>query len=211
MNDQGKPDPGPIEARPWAERLPAHVATPGPHSRVRGYRPVADLAAHYTFGEYVAITLGAEPPSRAWGKALDAALIALGRCSVADAAVHAGTLSARFKAPPRASLVVGMIGLAEQADADLASPPEEGCTSAELWSAIPEDVRVELGVPPATQFQLALAILRAVGLRSEAQLLATLCLCRLPILAAEIDAVVPGDLTGYPMRLPDFVYEEDGQ
>lgn len=211
MTSSGKSVPGPIEARQWAERLPAHVASPGADSRVRGYRPVADLAAHYSFGEYIAITLGAEAPSPAWGRALDAALIALGQCSVADAAVHAGTLSARFKAPPRASLVVGMIGLAEQADAELGCPPETGSSSAALWGAIPEEVRCELDTPPATQFQLAMTILRAVGLCSEAQLLATLCLCRLPILAAEIDAVVPGDLRGYPMRLPDFVYVEDGE
>ncbi len=104
-----------------------------------------------------------------------------------------------------------MIGLAEQADAELGSPPDTGCSPARLWDTIPREVQRELETPSGTEFQLAMAILRAVGLRSETQLQAVLCLCRLPILAAEIDAVTPGDLKSYPIRLPDFSYERDGE
>jgi hypothetical protein len=201
--------PGPVESRDWAERLPAHVASPGPPHRTRGYATVEDLGANYSFAESVLITLGAPPPSPAWGQAANLALIALGATTVADAPVHAAALTARFGSPARVSLAIGMLGLAEQADAHLRAPATDDEPSASLWMGLPEEVRTALGDPDPGQTALALAVLRAAGLRTDIQLLAAMCMARLPVLAAEADAVTPGDLRDYPLRLPDFAYTAD--
>lgn len=200
---------GPIEAGTWEQRLPAYVASAGPPFRIRGYQPIADLGSNYDFAEYLTIVLGAPPPSKQWGVAINLALVALGTVTVADAPVHAATLSARFHAPARVALTVGVLGLTEQASALLDGTDSDQPSGDELWDALPPEVRREIPSRPTGQLDLALTVLRHAGLRSDAQLLAVLCIARLPVLAAEVDAAPPGDLKGYPMRLPDFEYRED--
>ena len=184
------------------------MAFPGSPHRIRGYATIEDLGAHYDFAESMLITLGAPPPDEAIGAAVNLALVALGAISVADAPVHAASLTARFGSPPRVSLALGMLGLAEQAQATVCGTLRDDTPSNALWQALPETVRSRLPDPPDSQVSLALDVLRLAGLHSDTQLVAALCMARLPVMAAEADAVQAGDLKDYPLRLPDFAYED---
>lgn len=187
--------------------------SPGMPSRCHGYDVVADLARNYDFGEYVVIALTGRPPQAHWGDAVNRAMIVLGRVSVADASVHAATLSARCAAPARTVLTIGALGLIEQAHAELDMPCEDTNESSEeaqtLWNSLAAPVRDALGACPSSAHSLALDVLRAVGIEGDTQLTTVLCLARLPALAAEAQAVTAGDLRGYPMQLPDFDYTEE--
>lgn len=211
MTEPKQEDPrGPVESGPWPHRLPGHVATPTSPRRVHGYELVADLSQHYNFGEVVATLLAGTPPTRPWGTAINLALTILSETSVAEAPVHSATLARRCTAPPRVALAIGVLGLLEQADAllgDETAVPEVDATVSQVWSQLPDEVRNELDECPPKLSTLALEILKAAGISNDTQLLAALVLARLPLLAAEVDAVQPGDVRGYPMRLPDYEYE----
>ncbi len=201
--------PGPVEAGSWPTKLPAHVMTATGPRRAHGFAVVGDLAKHYDFAEVAFTVLAGAPPDRAWGRALNLALVALSGTSVAEAPVHAATLSRRATAPPRTALAIGVLGLVEQADhaldqAAASGPPD--ADARQLWDLLPQPVRDSMDPPTSTAEALAIEILRAAGLTSRTQLIAALTLARLPALAAEVDAVAPGDVRGYPMRLPDFHY-----
>ena len=201
---------GPVESGDWPERLPAHVVSPTVPCRVHGYALLDDLGRHYNFGETVFALLTGAPPEAPWGRAVNLAFTALLATTVADAPVHAATLSRRATAPSRAVLAIGMLGLAEQVDALIAQPNAEGDPDADaltLWSLLPSSVRTALGTPPRTAESLALTVLREAGLKCPLRLAAAVCMTRVPALAAEVAAVQPTDLRGYPMRLPDFQYE----
>ncbi len=202
---------GPIESGDWPERLPAHVVSPTEPRRVHGYLLLDDLGRHYDFGETVFAVLTGTIPDAPWGRAVNLAFTALMATTVADAPVHAATLSHRSTAPPRAVLAIGMLGLAEQVDALVAQPKAEGDPDADavsLWSLLPAAVRAAIGAPPRTAESLALSVLREAGLESPLLLAAAVSMTRLPTLAAEVAAATPGDLRDYPMRLPDFRYED---
>ena len=202
---------GPVEDGDWPESLPSHVATANEPRHVHGFALLTDLGRHYDFGETAFTILSGTPPSSEWGRAINLAFTALAGTSVAEAPVHAATLSRRCTAPPRTALAIGMLGLTEQADAAINcnGPEEEPDADARaLWGELPATVRKTLGEPRGSATTLALTILRAAGLTSDVQLIAAISIARLPLLAAEVEAVPPGDLRGYPMRLPDFEYAE---
>lgn len=201
---------GPVESGDWPERLPAHVVSPTVPCRVHGYALLDDLGRHYDFGETVFALLTGAPPEAPWGRAVNLAFTALLATTVADAPVHAATLSRRATAPSRAVLAIGMLGLAEQVDVLVAQPNAEGEPDADaltLWSLLPSEVCAALGAPSQTAERLALTVLRKAGLKSPLLLAAAVSMTRLPALAAEVAAVHPADLRGYPMRLPDFEYD----
>lgn len=203
---------GPVESGDWPKKLPAHVVSPTVPRRVHGYALLDDLGRHYDFGETVFAMLTGAPPEGEWGRAVNLAFTALMATTVADAPVHAATVSHRATAPSRAVLAIGMLGLAEQVDALVAQPTAQGPSDADaltLWELLPPSVRSVLGAPSPTAESLALSVLREAGLESALLLTAAVSMTRLPALAAEVAAVQPGDLRGYPMRLPDFHYEED--
>lgn len=211
MKEPNHNDPlGPVESGNWPDKLPAHVMSPDLPRRSHGYTLLEDLARHYDFAEVAFTILAGTPPTGEWGTAVNLAFIALSGISIADAPVHAATLSRRSTAPARVAMAIGMLGLAEQADHllstadDTATPDEDART---LWADLPPTVRATLDRSPPTAEALAVAVLRSAGLKTETQLIAAISLARLPALAAEVDAVEPGDVRSYPMRLPDFRYE----
>lgn len=205
-----QPPIGPVEAGNWPSTLAAHAATEAGHVRVHGYSLLEDLARHYDFAETALILLGAPPPPPELGRAVNLALIVLSATSVQDAPIHAATLSRRCGAAPRAALAVGLLGLTEQASEqlDVKGTPSAETNASELWALLPRAVQEALGSPSSDEQQTALAVLRHAGLKSRTQLLAAVCMVRLPIMAAEINAIRPGGLRDYPMQVPDYVYEE---
>ena len=204
---------GPVESGSWPETLPANVIKDGSSPRARGYDMIEDIARHYDFAESVLVMLGAPPPTPDWGRAVNIALVVLGITSVAEAPVHAATVARRCGSPARVTLGIGMLGLAEQAQDWITRTKRiedsESKQSAEpTWSLLPASVRAVLKDCPRSRQVLAFEILSAAGLRTETQLVAVFCLSRISSLASEVDAVRRGDLRDYPMRLPDFAYED---
>lgn len=212
MTARQKDPLGPVESGDWPNQLPAHVVSPTVPHRVHGYALLDDLARNYDFGETVFALLSGAPPEREWGRAVNLAFTALLATTVADAPVHAATLSRRSTAPSRAVLAIGMLGLAEQVDILVEAPDADGAPDADaetLWALLPPAVRSALGMPSRSAEALALKVLRKAGLESPLLLSAAVSMARLPALAAEVAAVEPGDVRGYPMRVPDFRYEDD--
>ncbi len=215
MSAQDEDPRGPVESGPWPERLPAQVVSPQPPHRVHGFDLCEDLGPNYDFGEYVLTALTGAPPERAWGRAVNLSLTALGAITVADAPVHAATISRRCGAHARTALATGLIGLCEHAAHLLDTPPEEtrdpasARRAAALRARMPPQVRTQLDDTASTVESVALEVLRRAGLRTPSQLTAALCLAKLPALAAELEATEPGDLRGYPMGTPPFEYVED--
>lgn len=205
MTDRDAPE-GTVAANRWPSTLPAHVASPGDTPRVQGFALVDDLAAHYDFAEFLITALTGTPPSKAWGRAANVALVVLAGTSVADAAVHVATLARRCGADDSAALSAGLLTLAQQASQ--APPPTPPDDSAEaLFRTLPQEVRDALGHPGTDARALARRILSGAGLTSPMHLATALCIAQLPVLAAEVDAVGRGDVQGYPMQLPRYRYE----
>ena len=224
MSDEATPARGPVEAGHWPAQLKARVVSPGDAPRVQGFDVLGDLAAQYNFGEFVVIALTGHPPDRAVGAAVNTALVALGAVSIAEAPVHAASLSRLGGAPASVVLSTGMLGLAEQAEHQLAerqtaehqtTEAAQALTSspntdtATFLAALPRSVRAALQGKLSSVQDAALAVLVHAGLTTQMQQTAALCLARLPALAAEAAATPAGDLRSYPMRLPDFEYTEE--
>jgi len=200
--------PSPVEDHAWPSQLPAHVTTDGERPRVQGFDLVGDLARHYDFGEFLVTALTGIPPNASWGRAVNMALVVLAGASVRQASVHAATIARRCGADDASVLATGLLGLVEEASWQLAQPQAAGThDSAGFWEMLPEEVRSS--VPrERTVEATALAVLTRSGLDAGIQSMMALCLARLPALVAEVCSVRSGDICGYPMRLPNFEYEQ---
>lgn len=208
---------GTVAANTWPDTLPAHVVSVEGPPHVHGYDLYGDLATHYDFGEYVITALTGSPPTAELGRAVNMALIALGATTVADASVHAATLARRCGANPKSTLATGLLTLAEEAEGFLepgASPPLQDSNAAEaglsFFRDLPRAIRDELGTAGPTVQSTAQAVLRLAGLDTPLQQLTAIVLARLPALAAETQAVMRGSVRDYPMQLPRFEYEPEG-
>ena len=224
---------GPIDEQPWPEKLPVHVVEPGPRPRVHGYDVQGDLARHYGLADLLFLSLTGELPPEDARRALDVCLLYLAPVGGHEAPVHAAALARRCEVPLGASLGLGAVVLAEQARSELEIHGEllrmlagEGGPLPERSRSVSEEDRaavgrlrealqgVPLSVPALEQdpglLAAILCVLSACGLRSRDQLHATMLAARLPCLAGELLATVPGTMGEYPIDLPHFEYSDDG-
>ncbi len=206
MSDMNKRNTSSVESNPWPEKLPAHVASEG---TLHGYDVYGDLAVNYDFGEFVVIAITGRPPSRAWGRAANIALVILAHSTIADASVHAASVARRCGADAKSTLATGLIVLTEEAAALVndESPPEDREAVLRTLAELPEDVQTQVGQHHTSVRTLALSILTALGIEDPMQQMSAICMARLPVLAAESHAARPKDLRSYPMQLPRFEYE----
>ncbi len=225
---------GPIEQGDWPEVLTARVVAPGDEPRIHGYDVQADLARHYGWLEVALLALTGELVDASCVQAAEVALGFLAPASVGQAPVHAGMVARLAGAADSSITAAAALTLAEQAGAmverharllawleDRAGEPPadslagsapdrraarrlDGALRARgvRLPALEADLGLEAGI---------LAALHHAGLRSPAAIGLAVTLAGLPCAVAEAQAVRPGDFAGYPMRLPDFVYEEDAE
>lgn len=206
MSDTSKRNISSVESNEWPEKLPAHVVSEG---TLHGYDLYGDLALNYDFGEFVVVALTGTPPSRAWGRAANVALVILAHTTIAEASVHAATVARRCGADEKSTLATGLIVLTEEAAALVNDENRADDREAvqRTLAELPEEVRTHVGQHYTSVRTLALSILSAVGIKDPLQQMSAVCMARLPALAAETYAARPKDLRSYPMQLPRFEYE----
>lgn len=221
---------GPFEELTWPTQLLARVVTPEGPPHLHGYAVDDDLARNYRFGEVLLLALTGQPPSPEVGAFFEGVLVILSPVCVAEAPVHAALLSRSAGARPVGTLLVGLVGLAEQARHLVET--HQGLLEAAARGTIdswPEgfEARTERDVlvgreleerwpwPPAptlgniTAEGALLVALFACGLTAPWQMEAALVTSRLGTLSAEAHAAPLGRLMDYPMNLPPFEYLED--
>lgn len=203
----GEDSTSPVEDQPWPAKLPAFVTTDGERPRVRGFDLVDDLARHYDFAEFLVTALTGVPPTASWGTAVNMALVALSGASVRRASVHAATVARRCGADDSSVLATGLLGLIEEAASEVACASVGSRDACSFRDALPQEVRASVPEGPTVE-SVAFAVLEAAGLKTPLHRMAALCVARLPSLVAEASSVRAGDLQGYPMRLPNFEYQE---
>lgn len=222
---------GPIEDKALPSRLNAHVVTTGPSPHVHGYDVHGDLARHYRLGDMLYLSLTGDLPDDATSRAFDVALAFAAPVTAAHASTHAAIV-ARVCGPRMASVVaVAAIALAEQVRTMLDEHERIlprlmiGSLNGSAAAFAPRDaderaavecLRVALGRfcerVPAIGYDIRLdtaiiATLLGCGLRTREQIEVAISTARLPLACAEALEWKPGDLRGYPMDLPRFVYE----
>lgn len=222
--------PGPFEEAPWPTQLQARVVTAEGAARIHGYSVEEDLARHYRLGEVMLLALTGRIPSAEEGAFFEEVLVRLCPVTVAEAPVHAALISRCAGARSPGTLMVGLVGLVEQArhlvesSAPLlealarpgAGPPPgfEARNDADREAGRALEARWPPGwssAPPLGELSAEAALLvclAACGLTAPWQMEAALVAVRLPVLAAEAHAAPLGRLTDYPMNLPPFDYVE---
>lgn len=224
-------EPGPIEAGNWPDKLKAHVVTPGHQPRIHGYDVEQDLSRHYSFLEISYLALTGNLGTREQIRILEIALCYLAPVPVAEAPAHVAALTRLSGNSATSALAVGALTLAEQARDQIESqreilawlddphgPPPSGFeprqdeerSAVERLREIIRRSEIQLPVLDHDLGRSAAltAMLFHAGLQQPEQLETFLVLSRLPCVTAEALAVKPGSFNAYPMRLPDFVYEE---
>lgn len=222
---------GPLEAARFPDQLMARVITPGAEPRVHGYDVESDLARHYGAADLVLLSLTGELPSAAARAAFEVVWLFLAPVSVAHAGSHATVLARLCGATTSATIGVAAIGLAEQARALLTEHEEllqsleskaeelplrykseqleERAAVARLAQALARSgLFVAFLLQSPTREAALLSVLFTCGLRSLEQLQAVVVLARLPSALAEGFAERATNFGGYPINLPEFVYQE---
>jgi hypothetical protein len=220
---------GPIESRPWPEKLEAFAVESETPARLFGYDVEDDLARHYRFSDVVYLALTGELPDDARGRAFEIVLVFLVPAFVGRGAMHAAVLTAHCGAPPSGQLGTAATGLAGDAlvasaiEASLpsagdlpmehrAGTAEEAASVARLAAALKGLVDVPLlsRSPHSPRRDLALvAALRACGIDTPARIAAAFALARLPSAHAEAERRSDRDFADkYPMNTPPFTYVE---
>lgn len=222
---------GPLETETFPERLTARVVAPGPAPRVYGYDVEADLARYYRASDLSLLSLTGELPSPEASAAFEVACMFLAPISVAEAPVHAAVLARLCAAPSSSVLAVAAIALSEQARSLLVEhepllawlhsgqgdlPTRFRTNDKEELESVARFERAlhvrEFAHPVLSQrptrFAALIAVLFACGLQRPAQLEAVILLARLPSTLAEGLAEQPTNFSGYPINLPEYVYEE---
>ncbi len=223
---------GPIEDHTFPPHIEARVMTPGADPRLHGFSVEGDLAVHYRFSELVQVALTGALPDEARGRAFDIALQFLAPLAVSEAPTHAAVLARLCGARNSSILAVACIALAERARALVAEhrellewldhptgelparfharEPEERASVQRLLAAL---TAAEIAVPalagdPDRQSAIFMT-LHFAGLTRAEHLETALVLASLAPTLAEAEAHRAGAFEEYPMRLPDFMYEEE--
>jgi hypothetical protein len=222
---------GPLESADFPNTLSARVVTPGDSPRLHGYDVETDLARHYDSTDLLCLSLTGDLPAPEASAALRVALAFFAPVSIAHASVHAATLARLCGGTMSATIGVAAIGLAEQArrlldehvellewlDAPAGEPPAafRATTGADrasgnrLTSAIAE---TGLAVPELqatlTRNAALLCVLYRAGLKQRKQMEAAIVHARLPVAFAEAATKKAADFTHYPMKLPNYRYQE---
>lgn len=223
---------GPIDDRTWPDKLTAHVVKPGNQPLIHGYDVQSDLIQHYNFSELILLALTGEPPSREIGRAFEIALIFAAPISIAEAPVHAASLSQLVNSRGHGTLGLIGIGLAEQTHylvesyGDLiewfGNPehpfPEAFCAKDHGEQEAVQRLKEALsdtGIQPkglqhnVSLFGGLLNVFYSCGLQSKSQIETAFMLARFACAAAEAFAVKPLDFKSYPIDLPPFRYIGD--
>ncbi|MHB8877594.1 MAG: citrate synthase family protein [Myxococcaceae bacterium] len=197
---------------------------------MHGYDVQTDLARHYSLTECTFLALTGELPREGTGRMLEVIATFVGPKCVTEAPVHAASLVQLCGAPPRAVVAASAVGLAEQMaalveahvpllawlEAATGDPPASALGSDADRGPV-ERLRVALREAPtalpALDHDLSLSaatlvVLFACGLTTRPVLVAFLTWASLPFVAAEALAVRAGHFRDYPVRLPEFDYEE---
>ncbi|NEP23126.1 hypothetical protein [Moorena sp. SIO3I6] len=212
------------------EKLLAHVVTPQLPWRIHGYDVEHDLARHYSLLETFLLAFTGEIAPENYGRALEIALIFLSPKSVAHDSTHAGILTQVIGASPSPILSTTLMILTEEAQ-DLIKRHELllNLLNQEELNYLPEEFQTEDAQERASVERLALALeetgitlpfkefsrdaallytLHRVGLKTPLQLCSVIVLSRLPAIVAEVGYWQKGKLENYPMKLPNFRYED---
>jgi hypothetical protein len=216
---------GPAYLLPCPDRLKARVVRPGPEPLLHGYDVERDLARSFGFGEVILLALTGREPERERGRAFEAAMTFLSAISVAEAPAHAAVL-ARVCASPAAPLFGSTaIAAGERARAIVSAHAwvlewmrggelrahalgEEDARAREALIAAIGPGAPELLRQPLSRTAALIALLVWCGLDSEERLISALALAALPASLAEGLAARPLSFDDYPIRLPEFDYED---
>lgn len=220
---------GPVRERPWPEKLPAYVVSPGDDPRIFGYSALGDLAQAHSFSDGLFLSLTGELPSPAASRAFAITLWAASALTVADAPAHAGVLGRLSGATPAANVALVATAAAERAQylcerhagwlAGIRNGERTPCTQTAID---PSDAvfarRIArtlgsaglalewLGEGP-TADTVILAALTLLGLGTDESLVTVLTAACLTTSLAEAWAWKPGQFQDYPMDLPPFRYQ----
>ncbi|MDY0002709.1 MAG: hypothetical protein RBU30_15540 [Polyangia bacterium] len=224
--------PGPFDELSWPSKLTARVVSQEDPCRIHGYAVEEDLARHYSLGEVMLLALTGRIPSEEEGAFFEAVLLRLGPVTVAEAPVHAAMIARSAGSKPQGTLMVGLVGLVEQArhlvishsalleafDATSHGEPwppgfEARCESDRAVGIALEACwpRAWPPAPPLRDLRREAALLfclAACGLTKDWQLETALVAVRLPILAAEVHSAPLCRVTELPLNLPPFEYED---
>lgn len=223
---------GPIEDHAFPPHVEARVVTPGADPRLHGFSVESDLAVHYRFPELVQVALTGAVPDEARGRAFDIALQFSAPLAVSEAPTHAAVLARLCGARTSSILAVTCIALAERARTLVAEhhdlvawlddpagelPVRFRARGAEDRASV-ERLRgalaaAAIAVPalehdPDRQSALFMT-LHFAGLTRAEHLETALVLASLAPSLAEAEAHRAGAFEQYPMRLPDFAYEDE--
>ncbi|MET0594231.1 MAG: hypothetical protein ABW133_16130 [Polyangiaceae bacterium] len=223
--------PGPIEDHEFPDAIEARVMTPGAEPRLHGFNVEGDLAIHYRISELVQVALTGAAPDEARGRAFDIALQFLAPLAISEAPTHAAVLARLCGARTSSILAVTCIALAERArqlvadhrelfewlaraEGDL--PPRFRATCSDdlasvqrLEKALAAAGIIVPGLTHASRQSALFMTLHFAGLTRDQHFETVLVLASVAPTLAEAEAHRPGAFEQYPMRLPDFLYEED--
>jgi hypothetical protein len=211
---------------PCPDRLKARVVRPGPDPLIHGFDVERDLARSFTFGEVMLLALTGREPDRARGRAFEVAMTFLSSVSVAEAPAHAAVLARVCAAPAAPLLGSTAIAAGERAQAIASAHAEtiawflEGgelparaieendvrtreALIASLGADAPDFLRL-----PLSRTAALLGLLIWCGLDTEERLIGAIAIAALPTSLAEGFAARPLSFDDYPIRLPEFEYED---
>jgi len=225
---------GPVEVRQWSDQIEARVVSPGANPRAHGYAIEDDLALHYSFSEQVYLSLCGVLPDQVQAGEFEIALSFLSPISIGSAPTHAAMLAKLCGSQPSAVHGTGLVALTEQARFLVAAhallledlPSDEA--SRRLPCSPDSDERIlalkrldqalqaralPCGAWPEGGCREAalLSLLMKAGLKEPWQLEAAIVFARFPLLSAEANHFHTTDLKHYPIDLPAFEYQEEGE
>ena len=197
-------------------------------TRIHGYDVDDDLSDHYGFADTVFLTITGELPSETEARAFSALMVLTAPTTIAHAPANAARAARSTRVGVERVASTGATVLGEQVRWELDEHEEflswlgrdtpEGQCPANVFSADraqSDRVKSRLGIyvraaleQPLTRMAALIAGFFALGLNRE-QIATAFMLARLPAIIAEGAAAKPGDLRGYPTRVPRFEFQEN--
>lgn len=216
---------------PSPDKLDARVISLSPDPAIHGYSVFSDLALHYNFSEMIYLTLTGKTPTRQIGQAFEYALKFLFPITAAEAPSNAGILAMVLAGAPASVLGTTGVLLVDMArywvekhkallswlDSPDATFPEQyqnkDIENKKIVLQLSEIIsQIGISCPifehDPTLIAALIAVLHACGLKKPEQIQAVIVFAKYPCAIAEGYATTPYDCNSYPMRVPDYKYQQ---